>query len=64
MENNQLEKKYGLATAICMVVGTVIGSGVFAKEFQDPEDESGREAPRYANQIFEDAYGGDGPVVL
>ena len=31
MENNQLEKKYGLATAICMVVGTVIGSGVFFK---------------------------------
>ena len=28
---NQLEKKYGLATAICMVVGIVIGSGVFFK---------------------------------
>lgn len=27
----QLEKKYGLPTAICMVVGTVIGSGVFFK---------------------------------
>ncbi len=27
----KLEKKYGLATAICMVVGTVIGSGVFFK---------------------------------
>lgn len=27
----QLEKKFGLATAICMVVGTVIGSGVFFK---------------------------------
>ena len=29
--DNQLEKKYGLATAICMVVGTVVGSGVFFK---------------------------------
>ena len=27
----ELEKKYGLATAICMVVGIVIGSGVFFK---------------------------------
>lgn len=27
----QLQKKYGLPTAICMVVGTVIGSGVFFK---------------------------------
>ncbi len=27
----KLEKKYGLPTAICMVVGTVIGSGVFFK---------------------------------
>jgi len=27
----KLEKKYGLITAICMVVGTVIGSGVFFK---------------------------------
>ena len=26
-----LEKKYGLLTAICVVVGTVIGSGVFFK---------------------------------
>ncbi len=31
MENNQLEKRYGLFTAICMVVGIVIGSGVFFK---------------------------------
>lgn len=32
-ENNleKLQRKYGLATAICMVVGTVIGSGVFFK---------------------------------
>ncbi|MEA4942332.1 MAG: APC family permease [Oscillibacter sp.] len=30
MENG-LEKKYGLPTAICMVVGIVIGSGVFFK---------------------------------
>lgn len=28
---NELEKKYGLPTAICMVVGIVIGSGVFFK---------------------------------
>ncbi len=27
----KLEKKYGLITAICLVVGTVIGSGVFFK---------------------------------
>ena len=30
MENG-LHKKYGLVTAICMVVGIVIGSGVFFK---------------------------------
>lgn len=29
--DNQLKKKYGLFTAICMVVGIVIGSGVFFK---------------------------------
>ena len=29
--DNQLEKKYGLPTAVCMVVGIVIGSGVFFK---------------------------------
>ena len=28
---NKLEKRYGLFTAICMVVGIVIGSGVFFK---------------------------------
>jgi APA family basic amino acid/polyamine antiporter len=28
---NKLEKKYGLFTAICMVVGIVIGSGIFFK---------------------------------
>ena len=28
---NKLVRKYGLATAICMVVGIVIGSGVFFK---------------------------------
>ena len=27
----KLEKKFGLFTAICMVVGIVIGSGVFFK---------------------------------
>ena len=42
----------------------LIGGGTKMEEFQDPEDETGREAPVYANQIFEDAYGGDGPVVL
>ena len=29
--NNKLERKFGLFTAICMVVGIVIGSGVFFK---------------------------------
>lgn len=29
--NNKLKKKYGLFTAICMVVGIVIGSGIFFK---------------------------------
>ncbi|MBR5322106.1 MAG: APC family permease [Clostridia bacterium] len=29
--NNKLERKFGLTTAICMVVGIVIGSGVFFK---------------------------------
>lgn len=29
--SNKLEKRYGLITAICMVVGIVIGSGVFFK---------------------------------
>ena len=28
---NKMEKRYGLFTAICLVVGTVIGSGVFFK---------------------------------
>ena len=27
----KLQRKYGLFTAICMVVGTVIGSGLFFK---------------------------------
>ena len=31
MDNNNFEKRYGLFTAICMVVGIVIGSGVFFK---------------------------------
>ena len=31
MEDNKLQRKYGLFTAICMVVGIVIGSGVFFK---------------------------------
>ena len=29
--NNKLDRNYGLFTAICMVIGTVIGSGVFFK---------------------------------
>ena len=29
--DNELHKKYGLMTAICMVVGIVVGSGVFFK---------------------------------
>lgn len=29
--NNKLQRKYGLFTAICMVVGIVIGSGIFFK---------------------------------
>ena len=29
--STKLERKYGLFTAICMVVGIVIGSGVFFK---------------------------------
>ena len=28
---NELKKKFGLLTAICMVAGIVIGSGVFFK---------------------------------
>ena len=28
---NKLNKRYGLITAITMIVGTVIGSGVFFK---------------------------------
>ncbi|MBE6647780.1 MAG: amino acid permease [Ruminococcaceae bacterium] len=31
MDNDQMQKRYGLFTAICMVVGIVIGSGVFFK---------------------------------
>ncbi len=31
MENNKLTKKFGLFTAICMVAGIVIGSGIFFK---------------------------------
>ena len=29
--SNKLERRYGLPTAICMVIGIVIGSGVFFK---------------------------------
>ena len=31
MEEKGLQKKYGLATAVAMVIGIVIGSGVFFK---------------------------------
>ncbi len=40
---NKLQKKYGLFTAICMVVGIVIGSGVFFKA-QDVLEATGRDA--------------------
>ncbi len=39
-----LEKKYGLPTAICMVVGTVIGSGIFFKA-QDVLNATGGDMP-------------------
>ena len=29
--STELKKKYGLLTAVCMVVGIVVGSGVFFK---------------------------------
>ena len=41
---NKLTKKYGLFTAICMVVGTVIGSGVFFKA-QDILKKTGGNVP-------------------
>lgn len=40
----KLEKKYGLTTAICMVVGTVIGSGIFFKA-QDVLNATGGNMP-------------------
>ncbi|MBR2342794.1 MAG: APC family permease [Clostridia bacterium] len=40
---DSLKKRYGLSTAICMVVGIVIGSGVFFKA-QDVLDETGGDA--------------------
>ena len=42
--DNKLNKKYGLFTAICMVVGTVIGSGVFFKA-QDVLNKTGGNVP-------------------
>ena len=39
----QLKKKYGLFTAICMVVGIVIGSGIFFKA-QDVLNETNGDA--------------------
>ena len=41
---SELKKRYGLFTAICMVVGTVIGSGVFFKA-QDVLNETGGNLP-------------------
>lgn len=41
MNNVTLEKRYGLFTAICMVVGIVIGSGVFFKAQDILVDTSG-----------------------
>ena len=43
--SNQLERKYGLFTAICMVAGIVIGSGVFFKA-QDILKATGGNMPR------------------
>ncbi|MBE6638151.1 MAG: APC family permease [Ruminococcaceae bacterium] len=42
--SNELQKKYGLLTAICLVVGTVIGSGVFFKA-QDVLNETRGDLP-------------------
>ncbi len=42
--NNKMERKYGLFTAICMVVGIVIGSGVFFKA-QDILTKTGGDMP-------------------
>jgi len=42
--NGKLERKYGLFTAICMVVGIVIGSGVFFKA-QDILTKTGGDMP-------------------
>lgn len=41
---NELKKKYGLITAICMVVGIVVGSGVFFKA-QTILDKTGGDMP-------------------
>ena len=40
----KLDKKYGLLTAVCMVVGTVIGSGIFFKA-QDVLEATGGNMP-------------------
>ena len=42
--SNQMQRKYGLFTAICMVVGIVIGSGVFFKA-QDILKKTGGDMP-------------------
>lgn len=40
-KKNSMEKRYGLTTAICMVVGIVIGSGVFFKAQTVLQDTNG-----------------------
>lgn len=44
MSDRSLHKKYGLTTAICMVVGTVIGSGIFFKAGKVLENNNGNMA--------------------
>ena len=41
-QHGGLKKKYGLLTAICMIVGTVIGSGIFFKSEEIAEAVGGR----------------------
>lgn len=43
---------------------SAIGAGVAAEEFQDDNNPEGREAPAYVNQVFKDAYEGEGPAIV
>lgn len=45
---------------------SAIGSGIENAEFQNTTTNEGsrRDAPAYINQVYEDAYDGDGPTVL